>query len=115
MTASNDFQDWVHQSWSLREQTQLIILWGHLVFPLVHQSIAKGLKPTIDITKLANDFSDYFSERDLKETLRKYCSYDYIRFQSETEIVAGTKLFCAFDAKKLYEMYEQQQKRTNLQ
>lgn len=103
----------IHQTWSFDKQIQLIILWGLLIFPIVQQSVAKDQKPQVNVEELMRKFPEYFSKHDFQETLKQFQKHDYIRIKDE-KIIAGTKLFCAFDARKMYDFFVTNKKRSTL-
>lgn len=105
------FRRWIHQNWSEHDQTQLTILWGMLVFPLIERSFTRNRKPSITKEELQYTFPEYFSTKDLDQKLEQYRKHDYIRITAEGKIVAGTKLFCAFHAKRMYDNLINQQKK----
>lgn len=93
-----------HRNWDPKLQASVVILWGLLIYPQLDPSVKKLQKgSSITLEHVYRTFKQHLgTEKTWKEILLHLRKYDYIRFKERNRIVAGTRLWTAIDAAKMY-------------
>lgn len=95
-----------HQNWEPQNKAAIVILWGLLVYPQLDPDLAKERNHSVTVSDLVHLFTEYLgSKQNCMEILSLLKHYDYIRFLDEETMIAGTELFTAVDALKMYQLF----------
>ncbi|MFC4076908.1 hypothetical protein [Salinithrix halophila] len=96
----------VHRSWDAESKASLVILWGLLVYPRLDPDMKKNRERTISVNRIYQLFGEHLgSEKDWSQVVARLKKHDYIRFPTEETITAGTRLWTAVDASKMYHLF----------
>ncbi|TCP60200.1 hypothetical protein [Baia soyae] len=96
-----------HKKWDASARASIVILWGLLVYPQLDKDLQqRRQKPTITIAELQRLFFEYLgSKEQCMQVLLLLKNHDYIRMNEEQAISAGTELYKAVDALKMYRLF----------
>lgn len=96
-----------HQEWDDTSRTSLVILWGLLIYPQLDPDMKKRNQvPEVKLDHVYLLFQEYLgSDSEWKGILSRLKKYDYIRYRSKNRITAGTRLWTALDAAKMYPLF----------
>ncbi|PTX58286.1 hypothetical protein C8P63_11733 [Melghirimyces profundicolus] len=97
----------IHKDWDERSRASLVILWGLLVYPALDPELRTQREPSVREDEVYDLFRDYLgTASDWNNVLKQLKAHDYIRYRRDGQrIVAGTKLWTAVDAAKMYRLF----------
>ncbi|MDR6225259.1 hypothetical protein [Desmospora profundinema] len=94
-----------HQDWDDLSRASLVILWGLLVYPRLDPDWRER-DSSVDLNEVYRLFREHLGSNDQWETLiRTLQRHDYIRFRPDDRVVAGTRLWTAVDASRMYPLF----------
>ncbi|SFX45549.1 hypothetical protein SAMN04487866_10871 [Thermoactinomyces sp. DSM 45891] len=97
-----------HKNWDSSARAAIVILWGLLVYPQLDKDLQqRRQKKIVTIAELQRLFFEYLgSKEQCMQILLLLKNHDYIRMDEEqTSISAGTELYKAVDALKMYRLF----------
>jgi hypothetical protein len=97
-----------HKQWSEQVQSAIVLLWGLLIYPQLDHELGRKLKTVgvISIPTFQTNVAAYTDEWSSDELLELFVQHDYIRLTDDQKhMYAGTKLFSAVHAHRLYRFF----------
>lgn len=102
---ANKKEERPHQHWDDSARASLVILWGLLIYPKLDPDL-KPHEPAVDLLEAHRLFQDHLGTVDQwKACLSTLQRLDYIRFRPDGKIIAGTRLWTAVDASRMYPLF----------
>ncbi|OYD08902.1 hypothetical protein [Paludifilum halophilum] len=97
----------IHRDWDDPSRASLVVLWGLLIYPQLDPDMKKkNGERSVRFDEVYRLFQEHLgSARKWQEVLAQLKKYDYIRFRDERTITAGTRLWTAVDASKMYQLF----------
>ncbi|PTM59711.1 hypothetical protein [Desmospora activa] len=94
-----------HQNWDDQSRASLVILWGLLVYPRLDPDWREP-DPSVQLSEVYRLFNEHLGSTDQWETIvHRLEKYDYIRRRLNDTVVAGTRLWTAVDASRMYPLF----------
>lgn len=94
-----------HQSWDDQSRASVVILWGLLVYPRLDPDWDED-EPSVSLQEVYRLFTEHLGSTDQWEAIvDRLERYDYLRRRLNDRVVAGTRLWTAVDASRMYPLF----------
>lgn len=92
--------------WDTEVKAAIVILWGMLIYPQLDPELKANRRRWIEMDPFEQMYKDFLDEPSAYESILEILvEQDYIRMGINHYMTAGTRLYAAVDAMKMYQCY----------